>query len=321
MIQSMEYCAQINKTIRMIPAKISQIRSKWKKASVGTIKTKYEKVNNICCAVAIFFMILVIMVNLTFVVQIYFVKEEFPDVFGVFPLIPLNDGGAPFVENGDFVLCQKIDDNSISRLQEGDIVTHFSDSSHTKLVMCQVVSVDGNTATLLPPNSTKLYELSADEIVGAIRFSIPILGFIIYFLSTLPGFLICVVIPVFVLTEIYLYLRRKAAQKANDEESMLLAELEWQKAERERLLALLNQKPQKRTLLHILGASIAALCVTVPVATLFGLHLKDKKDAEKERRRIEDRRDRLAESIGKLILFAGNAFQSRRSKKRRKKNR
>ena len=229
--------------------------------------------NNICCAVAIFLMVLIIIVNLTLIVQIYFFKEELPDIFGAFPLIFLNDAGTPLVQNGDFVICQKIDDENISYLKEGDIVTHFADVGHTKLLVCKVKSVNGNTATLLPQTGGKQYDLTADDIVGSVRLSIPILGFIVYFLSTVPGFLLCVVIPVFALTEFYLYRRRKADKAAYDEESMLLSELEWQKAERERLLALLN-KPRKRTLLHILGASITALCVTVPVATLFGLHLK-----------------------------------------------
>lgn len=288
------------------------------KASVSIIKRNYEIINNICCAIVIFLMILIIIINLTLIVQIYFFKDELPDVFGAFPLIFLNDAGTPLVHNGDFIICQKIDSENISLLKEGDLVTHFADYAHTKLLVCQVKSVNGNSATLLPQTGGKQYDLTADDIVGSIRLTIPILGFIVYFLSTVPGFLICVVIPVFALTEIYLYRRRKAEKAAYDEESMLLSELEWQKAERERLLALLN-KPKKRTLLHILGASITALCVTVPVATLFGLHLKKKKDAEKERRRIEDRRDRLAERIGNLILFAGKLIKPRGRKGNRRK--
>lgn len=286
---------------------------------MNAIKFNFEKVNNILCAVVIFLMCLVILINLHLIIQLYVLDEEIPDVLGRFALIFLDDGGTPFVNNGDFTLCKKIDGENISRLDKGDIVIHFSDDAHTKMTVCKVVSVNGDTATLIPQNSNrKQYDLSADDIVGTVQLSIPILGFIIYFLSTVPGFLLCVVIPVFALTELYLYRRRKAADKAMDEESMLLAELEWQKAERERLLALLN-KPEKRTLLHILGASIAAICVSMPIATLFGVHLRDKKNAERERRRIEDRKDRLARSIGNLILFAGKVFKpgGRRNNRRK----
>jgi hypothetical protein len=45
-----------------------------------------------------------------------------------------------------------------------------------------------------------------------------------------------VVIPTIVLTEIYLYRRRKDSDMVDDEESSLLAELEALKAERENLL-------------------------------------------------------------------------------------
>ena len=86
-------------------------------------------------------MVLIIIVNLTLIVQIYFFKEELPDIFGAFPLIFLNDAGTPLVQNGDFVICQKIDDENISYLKEGDIVTHFADVGHTKLLE-QIRTID-----------------------------------------------------------------------------------------------------------------------------------------------------------------------------------
>ena len=202
---------------------------------MNIIKRNCEKFNNICCAVAIFLMVLIIIVNLILMVQIYIFKEELPDVFGTFPLIFLNDAGSPLVQDGDFTICQKINDENIAGLKEGDIVTHFADAGHTKMIVCQVKSVNGNTATLVPQNSNHRYDLSADDIVGTVRLSIPILGYIIYFLSTIPGFLLCVVIPVFGFTEIYLYRRRKSENEAMDEESMLLAELEELKEERKKL--------------------------------------------------------------------------------------
>ena len=67
----------------------------------------------------------------------------------------------------------------------------------------------------------------------------------IYFLSTIPGFLICVVIPTIVLTELYLYKRRKDYASEEDEESILLAELEALKAERESLISQIENKPSK----------------------------------------------------------------------------
>ena len=67
----------------------------------------------------------------------------------------------------------------------------------------------------------------------------------IYFLSTIPGFLICVVIPTIVLTELYLYKRRKDFASEEDEESILLAELEALKTERESLISQIENKPSE----------------------------------------------------------------------------
>lgn len=209
------------------------------------IKSHCKIVTNVCCAVALFLMIPIIIINTIFIVQIYILKEEVPNVCGYFPLISLEEEASIHIEKGDFIICRKFDDDDVDNIDEimkGKLVTHFADDSRSTMCIAPFVSTDGDNATLLSPKYKKTYGLPIDEVVGEYRFSIPLLGYVIYFLSTIPGFLICVVIPTIVFTELYLYKRRKDFALADDEEYKLLAELEALKAERESLLSQIENK-------------------------------------------------------------------------------
>lgn len=201
-------------------------------------KPIWDKVKTVCCAVVSLLMILIIVINVILIVKIYIFKQDAPDVFGFFPLISLTDESSPRIEIGDLILCRKIDYDNSGEIIAGELVTHFPRDRRDIMYISTVVSVDGDTVTLRVPNDNenKTFEITANNVIGRIRTSIPILGYIMYFLSTIPGFLICVVIPTILLTEIYLYRRRKDFAMADDEESLLLAELDELKAERERLL-------------------------------------------------------------------------------------
>ena len=228
--------------------KIYQKRSEKQKASVRIIKSYCRIVANVCYAVALFLMIPIIIINTIFIVQIYILKEEVPNVCGYFPLISLEEEASIHIEKGDFIICRKFDDDDVDNIDEimkGKLVTHFADDSRSTMCIAPFVSTDGDNATLLSPKYKKTYGLPIDEVVGEYRFSIPILGYVIYFLSTIPGFLICVVIPTIVLTELYLYKRRKYFASEEDEESILFAELEALKTERESLISQIENKPSK----------------------------------------------------------------------------
>ena len=228
--------------------KIYQKRSEKQKASVKIIKSHCKIVTNVCCSLALFLMIPIIIINTIFIVQIYILKEEVPNVCGYFPLISLEEEASIHIDKGDFIICRKFDDDDVDNIDEimkGKLVTHFADDSRSTMCIAPFVSTDGDNATLLSPKYKKTYGLPIDEVVGEYRFSIPLLGYVIYFLSTIPGFLICVVIPTIVLTELYLYKRRKDFASEEDEESILFAELEALKAERESLISQIENKPSK----------------------------------------------------------------------------
>lgn len=197
-----------------------------------------EKVTNICCAVALLLIIPILIMNVMLIFQIYVLKEEVPTIGGYFPVISLEDEASIDIEKWDLLLCRKFDEDTslADEWKAGKAVTHFADDSRSYMCIATFLSVDDDQITLLSPKNKKPYELPTDDIVGEYLLSIPFLGGVIYFLSTIPGFIICVVIPTIVLTELYLYKRGKDSALADDEENILLAELEALKAERESLL-------------------------------------------------------------------------------------
>lgn len=203
--------------------------------SVKRGKPDRETVKTICCAVAMCLMIPVIIINFILIFKAYVLKEPVADVFGYYPLISMTDESAPRIGEGDLIFCRKVAPEDIC---VGDLVTFFPENSWNSMNMSTVAAVEGDSVILRAPNDDNTAEFPAEKVIGAFRFSIPHLGSGMTFLSTIPGFLLCVVLPTILVTELYLRMRGKDAVLAEDEEGALLAELAALKAERERLLNL-----------------------------------------------------------------------------------
>ena len=104
-----------------------------------------------CCAVALFLMIPIIIINTIFIVQIYILKEEVPNVCGYFPLISLEEEASIHIDKGDFIICRKFDDDdvdNIDEIMEGKLVTHFAGDSRSTMCIAPFVSTDGDNAIL-----------------------------------------------------------------------------------------------------------------------------------------------------------------------------
>ena len=71
-----------------------------------------------------------------------------------------------------------------------------------------------------------------DKVISRYNFRIPLIGHVSLFMSTIPGFIVCVLVPLLLLVG-YDVVRRKIADKANDaDKDALLAELEALRAEK-----------------------------------------------------------------------------------------
>ena len=203
-------------------------------------KSTSEKVKILSCVIASVLMSSVIILNIIIAIKAYILKHEIPDIGGVFPLISLTDDAAPSIRKGDLIFCTKKEKKDIF---PEDAVAYYIDNNRTKIGVSTVGKIEDGTVTLILPDNKSVQEVCYDRIIGKCGFKIPILGYIIYFMSTIPGFLLCVVLPTVLITEIYLYRRRKAEALEGDEESILLARIEALKEERKILLESKSEEP------------------------------------------------------------------------------
>ena len=200
--------------------------------AIKIYKTRKEKIKNSCLLILSFLMSIVIIMNSILIVKLYIFHQEIPDIGGMFLMISLTDESSPDIKDGDLVLCEKVDAQSIKK---GDLVVYFYDNNRTKIAVSKVEDFSENIVSLSTTSKRRSSDIVVDRVIGKCNYSIPLLGFVMNFISTIPGFLLCVIIPSITTTEIYLYFRRKKASQEEDEETKLLAELEKLKEEQKLL--------------------------------------------------------------------------------------
>ena len=206
-------------------------------------KSKSQKVLTIIGIVLCVILIPMLIVNCTLIIKSFVNEDEVPDFAGVVPLIVLTDSMYPDIKSGDLILTKTADADEI---EVGDVIS-FTDpaGNGTSIVTHMVIEKyeeDGITyfrtqginnknndgelvADKLPVSEDKLIgEYTGIRIGGA--------GKVALFMQTLPGLLICIVVPILLFVG-YDVLRRRKHDKANQTDvDALKAELEALKAEK-----------------------------------------------------------------------------------------
>lgn len=206
-------------------------------------KSKSQKVLTIIGIVLCVILIPMLIVNCTLIIKSFVNEDEVPDFAGVVPLIVLTDSMYPDIKSGDLILTKTADADEI---EVGDVIS-FTDpaGNGTSIVTHMVIEKyeeDGITyfrtqginnknndgelvADKLPVSEDKLIgEYTGIRIGGA--------GKVALFMQTLPGLIICVVVPILLFVG-YDVLRRRKHDKANQSDvDALKAELEALKAEK-----------------------------------------------------------------------------------------
>lgn len=200
-------------------------------------KTKSQKVLTIIGIVLCVILIPMLIVNCTLIIKSFVNKDEVPDFAGVVPLIVLTDSMYPDIKSGDLIFTKTADADEI---EVGDVIS-FTDpaGNGTSIVTHQVIEIhviEGETyfETQGTNNNTpdRIY-VSTDDLIGEYTgVRIGGAGSFALFMQTLPGLLICVVVPILLFVG-YDILRRRKHDKANQSDvDALKAELEALKAEK-----------------------------------------------------------------------------------------
>lgn len=176
-----------------------------------------------------------LIINVTMIIKSYTNKDEVPSFGKYVPFIVLTDSMSGIIESGDFIICKKVDPEDV----KVDMIISFYDpaGNGTSVVTHRVIGIDTTNGlkfeTKGDANNTEDKVLvPAENIIAEYKFRIPLLGHVSFFMSTVPGLIVCVLLPLGLLVG-YDVIKRKMAEKANQQDTAaLLAELEALKAEK-----------------------------------------------------------------------------------------
>ena len=194
-----------------------------------------QKLLTIIGAVLCVILIPILVINVTLIVKSFVNQDEVPSVGGYLPLFVLTDSMYPEIESGDLIICQTIDP---SEIKVGDVISFFDpEGNGTSVVTHKVIEVLNDNGTLsfrtqgTNNNTPDALPVPAENLVGIYRSRIPGAGSVAMFLQTVPGLIVCIVLPIGIFVAYEVIRRRKFDKEKQEDTKALLAELEALRAQ------------------------------------------------------------------------------------------
>lgn len=193
-----------------------------------------------------------LIVNIIMIVNSYVNKDEAPSVGKYIPFIVQSGSMSGVIEGGDIIITTKIEPDDV-KLE--DIIAFYDPKGNgVSVVTHRVIDIDetdkglvfttvgdvvmneniekyGSKEEIPVEVMNSIVEIVPEEkVISKYAFRIPVLGHVSLFMSTIPGFIVCVLVPLLLLVG-YDVIRRKINDKANEQDTAaLLAELEQLRA-------------------------------------------------------------------------------------------
>lgn len=193
---------------------------------------KSNKVLSVIGIIVCIILLPVLILNIILIIQGFNGdKSVLPNVGGYFPLMVQSGSMSPTIEVGDLLIVHTTDD--ASNMKVGDVVTYWDGEPGGALVTHRIHEVTKDKDGKLAYRTKGDYNAAVDSeylypegIVGVYVTRVPVLGDVAMFMQTIPGLIVCVVLPLAIFI-IYDVIRRRKIDKSNKEETdALLAELE-----------------------------------------------------------------------------------------------
>ena len=194
----------------------------------------------------------ILIINCTLIVKSWINKDEVPSIGGVMPLIVLTDSMYPDIKSGDIIFAKKTDANSI---EVGDDISFFDPAGNgTSIVTHRVIEIieeDGKLSFRtkgINNNTEDRIAVPAEKLVGEYTgIRIAFAGNIALFMQTVPGLIVCVVVPIVLLVGYDMIRRKKYEKSRATNVDSLMAELEALKAEAAKKQEQSEQKAEDQT--------------------------------------------------------------------------
>lgn len=169
-----------------------------------------------------------LIMNITMIIKSYTNEDEVPSVGKYVPFIVLTDSMSGKIESGDFIICKKID---ASDVEKGMIITFYDPAGNgTTVVTHEVIDIRDNNGLEFQTkgcnnNAPDDLWVPAENVIAEYKFRLPLLGHVSLFMSTVPGLIVCVLVPLGLLVG-YDVIKRRIREKENKQDTdALLAEL------------------------------------------------------------------------------------------------
>lgn len=207
-----------------------------KNKSAQARSNSQNKVFTIVGIVLCVILIPILIVNCTLIVKSYVNSDKTPDFAGVVPLIVLTDSMYPDIKSGDLIFTKTVDP---AEVEVGDVISFYAPQDNYGTIWThRVIAISEQDGVLYfetqgvnnPTADAK--PVSQDYLVGAYSgVRLAGIGSVAMFMQTLPGLIVCVVVPILLFVG-YDVLRRRMYEKQNSEDvEALKAELEALRAQ------------------------------------------------------------------------------------------
>lgn len=206
------------------------------------------KIMNIIGIVFCAILLPILIVNIVMIINSFASKDEVPSIGKYVPFVIQSGSMSGTIEGGDIIITTKVDPSDV---KIDDIITFYDPKGNgTTTVTHRVIDikeVDGKLVFTtigdvvrneniekygdfesIPEELLQVISETVPEskLISKYKFRIPVVGHISLFMSTTPGFIVCVFLPLLLLVG-YDVIRRKMYDKENNKDKeALLEELE-----------------------------------------------------------------------------------------------
>ena len=150
-------------------------------------------------------------------------ENDTPSIFGHQIYIVRSNSMSPAFETGSLLIVTQVDARSV---QVNDVITFRgeNDSVATTHRVVEIVDEDGlHFITRGDANNVNdPLPVPADEVIGRVVFSIPYIGYLLGFIRTKQGLLICIIIPamIIIVSQVLSFVRELKKEKKNGTEKI-----------------------------------------------------------------------------------------------------
>lgn len=190
-----------------------------------------HKTLNIIGIVLCVILVPILIINCTLIVKSWINQDEVPSIGGVMPLIVLTDSMYPDIKSGDIIITKQADAEDI---KIGDDISFFDPAGNGSSIVThrviEIIEKDGQLSFRtkgINNNTEDRVTVPADKLVGKYTgVRIALAGNIALFMQTVPGLIVCVVVPIVLLVGYDMLRRRKYEKTHSTDVDALMAELE-----------------------------------------------------------------------------------------------